>query len=271
MLYIWPLFAFFSLPLLLPYAVKFLDSIWSVLFGRKSRSKPASDEDDASRYTETHAAWVSFSLAFVVLSVAVVQFNTVIHPFTLADNRHYMFYVFRHTILREEEVRYALVAPYTLSRWAIWGLLSGYASSPAWRPAAKSSSQKAGTTTATAAPTVPTSTAILFLVTTTLSLVTAPLVEPRYFIVPWVLWRLMIPSWQLPTQGAKGGFLEARGQSQNGLLRFARGYDVRLILETLWFVAVNGITMAVFLFKPYQWTAEDGSLVDEGRLQRFMW
>ena len=39
---------------------------------------------------------------------------------------------------------------------------------------------------------VPTSTALVLFLTTCLSLMTAPLVEPRYFILPWVMWRLLV-------------------------------------------------------------------------------
>src|SRR3984885_6422543 len=34
---------------------------------------------------------------------------------------------------------------------------------------------------------------LVWLSPTTLSLVTAPLVEPRYFIIPWLVWRMNIP------------------------------------------------------------------------------
>ena len=56
---------------------------------------------------------------------AIVHFNTIIHPFTLADNRHYMFYVFRYTIRRPGLTRYLLVIAYTLSRLVVWDRLAG--------------------------------------------------------------------------------------------------------------------------------------------------
>jgi alpha-1,2-glucosyltransferase len=31
------------------------------------------------------------------------------------------------------------------------------------------------------------------------------------------------------------------------------------------------VTGYIFLAKPFQWRAPDGSLLDEGRWQRFMW
>jgi alpha-1,2-glucosyltransferase len=116
---------------------------------------------------------------------------------------------------------------------------------------------------------VSTSTAVVLLLASSLSLITAPLVEPRYFIIPWVMWRLMVPAWRLPTSGL---FASVQPTGPVGkLLEFFRHYDLRLVLETVWFVAINVVTGYIFLFKPFQWKAEDGSLLDEGRWQRFMW
>lgn len=47
--------------------------------------------------------------------------------------------------------------------------------------------------------------------------------------------------------------------------------DVRLVLETGWFVVVNVGTMYMFLFRGFYWRGEDGGLDDGGRVQRFMW
>ena len=49
------------------------------------------------------------------------------------------------------------------------------------------------------------------------------------------------------------------------------GLDPRLVLETLWFVAINLGTMYMFLFKPFYWRNSDGELLDGGNVQRFMW
>ncbi|MBE3048573.1 hypothetical protein IMZ48_39950, partial [Candidatus Bathyarchaeota archaeon] len=55
------------------------------------------------------------------------------------------------------------------------------------------------------------------------------------------------------------------------ILRLGRVIDLRLLLETAWFCAVNYATMLIFITRPFQWFAEDGTLLDEGRMQRFMW
>ena len=117
------------------------------------------------------------------------------------------------------------------------------------------------------------STALLWLLTTALSLVTAPLVEPRYFILPWVFWRLLVPAW--PTHACT---LSKGQQSQletlpvvGWLFRAGKKIDLTLVLETIWFLAINLGTMYMFLFKPYQWFGPNGEPLDGGRLQRFMW
>lgn len=270
MLYIWPFFAFFSLPLLLPYLVALLDKAWAMLnFGRQEASQGLPPATTVPTRSKLLAA--IYLLGTLLISLAIVRFNTVIHPFTLADNRHYMFYVFRYTIRRATWVRYALVVAYTISRWLVWGVFSGSAGETSVPARAD---EKQPTTSQEDRTFVPTSTAIIFLLATTLSLITAPLVEPRYFIIPWVIWRLLVPAWHLP-KGAERGMSEAADKSNSivvrRVLQYAREIDIRLVLETAWFVLVNLATIGTFLHKPYQWRAEDGTLLDEGRLQRFMW
>lgn len=315
MLYIWPLFAFFSMPLLLPHALS------AACFARETAATKSPRENDSSATRSSKDAkvlqmrtlfayklviWALYSFAAIGLSFAVVHFNTIIHPFTLADNRHYMFYIFRYTIRRAWWVKYALVFPYTVSRWLVWGALQRFPSwsrssgtqgdmlfsnhpfvlrlpgfkgekrvaegqeerarDPKWDESEQSLLEDPLQASTAACSS---STAIIFLLATTLSLITAPLVEPRYFIIPWVIWRLFLPAWRPqgdspasePTSGSVLGYL------QSALSR----YDMRLVVETAWFVAISFVTGAIFLLKPYQWKAEDGTLLDEGRLQRFMW
>ncbi|KAK3491976.1 Dol-P-Glc:Glc(2)Man(9)GlcNAc(2)-PP-Dol alpha-1,2-glucosyltransferase [Neurospora crassa] len=178
MLYIWPFFAFFSAPLLIPRVLSTLADLithartptpshtttkdpgrssWrftkpSVKSKKSSTTKPpkrsgptpasSSSSSSSSFSPDTNSPGRGFRfildlvlsrklyypfylLATILLSAAIIHYNTIIHPFTLADNRHYMFYIFRYTILRSSLVRLALVAAYTLSRWLIWKRLEG--------------------------------------------------------------------------------------------------------------------------------------------------
>ncbi|KAG9251942.1 DIE2/ALG10 family-domain-containing protein [Emericellopsis atlantica] len=277
MLYIWPFFAFFSLPLLLPYA-------WNWVFSAKN----------VKTWTAPAALLRSgYVLATTLLSCGIVKYNTIVHPFTLADNRHYMFYVFRYIIRRSGAIRQFLVLPYSICRWLVLNTLAGpenggaidtiYRSHPFKAVNVRSSEaakpdlhskgkptsgqvRPAESTTPVATTPASTSTALIFLLTTALSLITAPLVEPRYCIIPWVTWRLLVPAWHppLPRQYQSTGSM-AKAQA------WAAIYDIRLVLETVWFILINVVTMAIFLYKPYVWRAEDGTVLDGGRLQRFMW
>ncbi|RMJ18723.1 Dol-P-Glc:Glc(2)Man(9)GlcNAc(2)-PP-Dol alpha-1,2-glucosyltransferase [Fusarium kuroshium] len=358
MLYIWPFFGFFSLPLLVPCALPFINALIRVVSsklpsstatpvdgtgrvgkGSKSRSSGRSKTKTPTRAPDTTPPALSsplktadfifnskilvpiYILVTIILSFAVVRYNTIIHPFTLADNRHYMFYIFRYTIRRATWIRYALIVPYTVARWMTWDVMAGcspmfflggrstcsvhymvsdeapFMSNPFWIRHGPSARQTAAPFPAAIEETSPearaeereldqaleedpllasiepacASTGLILLLATTLSLMTAPLVEPRYFIIPWVMWRLLVPAWRLHNHEPNGvvGFLML--SKLKPVVMAFRHYDIRLILETGWFIAINVVTGYIFLTKPYLWKAEDGTLLDEGRLQRFMW
>jgi alpha-1,2-glucosyltransferase len=245
---------------------------------------------------------VGFFLGAAALTVAIVKYNTIVHPFTLADNRHYMFYVFRYTILRSRAVRFALVPAYMVSAYLVWSRLAGkpptgvtkdvpYLNRPfdsntsvkqlmatgPHKPSAAASAANKDTAvkpedvevipSSSASPS--TSTALLWLATTALSLVSAPLVEPRYFILPWIFWRLLVPLWPTPANPPPYmrnlrviRWINALGRS---------GIDLTAVLETAWFVVINVVTFWIFLSRPYQWRGVDGRVLDEERWQRFMW
>ncbi|RYP32728.1 hypothetical protein DL767_005062 [Monosporascus sp. MG133] len=314
LLYIWPLFAFFSAPLFIPQALDIATSAYRTLLSPTSSSSPGQNPKRGLHATNQRAP--KQSLAFMTANrlgsntalqtcvvtagalaaaVAIVWFNTVVHPFTLADNRHYMFYVFRYSILRAPWVRYALAPAYVVCGWLCWTALRGYGGS---RRAPPDTSPSSGSAAAPsnpgpsaagktekrdmAAPATrrddvppPTSTALILLLATALSLMTAPLVEPRYFILPWVFWRLHVPAWSppppsppfsAPSGGTSSPFSQPRTPGGS-----ASGADPRLVLELLWFVLINAGTMYVFLARPFYWRAADGTLLDDGRVQRFMW
>ena len=311
MLYFWPFFAFFSLPLLGPCAFSFFNMLSMFMkSSTKTNNAPQTTSMPLKAFTaffNSKILWPNYLAATTALSAAVVKFNTVIHPFTLADNRHYMFYVFRYTIRRGSLVRLGLVLPYTICRWMVWDALGGFnswtdsakqptpfTSYPFWEPANSKQKYQSETpyprepTTAKSKTneqalkanlerdplflsrdSVSTSTGLVFLLTTTLSLITAPLVEPRYFIIPYVMWRLMVPAWHMEDHVSSP--LGSRIPFIRQVAAYTRGYDVRLFFETLWYMAINVATGYMFLYKPYVWKAENGTVLEAGNLQRFMW
>ena len=108
---------------------------------------------------------------------------------------------------------------------------------------------------------------LIWLATTALQVITAPLVEPRYFILPWIFWRLHVPL-RLPPATAVEDVpaQQKRGAVSRSLrARWWEEYDHRLWLETAWLVAVNVGTGWVFLKWGFVWAQEPG------KVQRFMW
>lgn len=281
MLYIWPLFAFFSAPLLLPWI---LHTFLSLFIGEPKTNKASTKSSPSSFTSFINLAAYAF---LAPLALTIVKYNTIIHPFTLADNRHYMFYVFRYSILQASWVRYALILIYVPCGILCWKTLGGIGleTRPQIQPQPNTTATvtKKGngknkddqpsepaplpihdhlsspTSASHLSPSL--STALLWVLTTTLSLMTAPLVEPRYFILPWVFWRLLMPAWSVPP------VLSLKVP----LTRVGQRYDLRLWVETAWFVLVNVVTMYIFITKPFYWRDSEGKLADEGRLQRFMW
>ncbi|KAI0427190.1 DIE2/ALG10 family-domain-containing protein [Xylaria sp. FL1042] len=291
LLYIWPFFTFFSLPLFIPYLLNSVISLY-----RKSAFQ-VRRQSFAGLFSINLAITVLVSCGVLVVALLVVRFNTIIHPFTLADNRHYVFYVFRYSILKAWWIRYALAPIYVVCAWLCWVVLQG---SEVSRPAqenwiqspfipttllqtpsssrsatGKRSSTQTGAEAELKSP--PTSTVLMLLLATTLSLMTAPLVEPRYFILPWVFWRLLMPATSISSPSSSSQMLATGGSDTKEPKRATQsrkprvGYVHVLLLETAWFVLINGATMYIFVTRPFYWRAPDGTLQDEGRVQRFMW
>ena len=131
--------------------------------------------------------------------LAIVRYNTVVHPFTLADNRHYMFYVFR-LLTRWKLSKYLAVPVYFGAAWIVFAALGENPDFTADIADKRTSKKDDNVTHKEASPVsqieieVPNiSWVAIWFGTTALSLCTAPLVEPRYCIVPWMIWRLHLP------------------------------------------------------------------------------
>ncbi|KAF2421518.1 hypothetical protein EJ08DRAFT_620018 [Tothia fuscella] len=304
MLYLWPYILFFSFPITIP-------KVLSILTG--------------TRQTPTSLPRL-IAMAIVSFYVAVIVYtNTIVHPFTLADNRHYVFYVFR-ILMGNPAMKYVAVPVYVVCGYIAIQTLGGYSTSKG------EEKRKFNNAIASrlfsfdkSTPVVPerqvesgrskkqikreerekkrieeekekteepealevqhvgndstkVSFVIVWVITTALSLVTAPLVEPRYCILPWIMWRLHVPS----TEMKGGSSAESKEESpaekkeeseevvpEDGLLqrwlRVLQEDSTRLALETLWFCAVNAGTGYLFLERGFSWEQEPG------KVQRFMW
>lgn len=260
MLYIWPYILFFSFPLLHHHFLhQIIPAAWLPKFFRTPYAKQALPR-------------LIIAVPIITAMLATVHFNTLIHPFTLADNRHYMFYIFR-VLLRHPYIKYLATPIYFSSAWATITALGapsdplktqepGATKAKARNKQATSSAQEA----AAQGPRV--SFVLVWLLATALSLITAPLVEPRYFILPWLIWRLHLPSLQPVLQehsGWKNSNRKARSLQARVKAVLYREYDYRLWVETVWLLVVDWATGYVFLYWGFGWAQEPG------RVQRFMW
>ena len=261
MLYIWPYFTFFSIPVLYPYFLALLSHkiLPSVL-------RPILPQIEKPRRLLT-------VLMCIVMAI-IIHFNTIVHPFTLADNRHYTFYVFR-LLLRQHLIKYLVVPVYFTCAWATTLSIGGIEDSPQTSlQSVKSMSKQNKQWTSREAKQEPgnrTSFVLIWFLSTSLSLITAPLVEPRYFIIPWLFWRLHLhtaygTSTPSPSSSSPKKPLEVDSEKYSKLVNIV--YQIHhhhLWLETIWFLLINAVTGYIFLNWGFEWEQEPGNV------QRFMW
>ncbi|XP_015124880.1 putative Dol-P-Glc:Glc(2)Man(9)GlcNAc(2)-PP-Dol alpha-1,2-glucosyltransferase [Diachasma alloeum] len=145
--------------------------------------------------------WIITSV-LLALFTTIVHNNTLVHPYLLADNRHYVFYVWNKIMGRYYLAKYLLVPIYGFS---IYGLLACLQD---LRYLSK----------------------VLYIVSISVILVPQLLLEPRYFVIPYVLLRLNMTEpkpWQL--------FME-------------------LITTAL----INFLQFYIFVTKSFYWTDQEG-------------
>ncbi|KAH7883874.1 glucosyltransferase [Phlebopus sp. FC_14] len=150
-----------------------------------------------------HRRLVLTVLVSVFMAFTVQRF-TIHHPFLLADNRHYTFYVWHRVFLLHPMVKYLFIPGYQACAWAWWLRVAH--------------DQSLLQTLILPLAIVPT-------------LLPTPLLEPRYFLVPYILLRAQVVD------------VHCRG----------------LVAEGLWYSAINFATTYVFLYK------------ERAGVGRFMW
>ena len=147
-------------------------------------------------------------ISFCALCGLAVWKFTIVHRYLLADNRHYPFYIWSKVYARHNLVRYALIPGYFFAWWSILNALGS--KDILWKA--------------------------VYILTVTINLLPMTLLELRYFIIPYLIFRLNIrqPSY------------------------------MKLLLEACVYVTINAATLYLFLYKPFQWPANSSA-------QRFMW
>lgn len=114
-------------------------------------------------------------IGIIVLTIImgiIIRYNTIVHPYLLADNRHYTFYIWNRFYGRHSLVRYLLIPVYIFGLFVISKSLSG------------SIGVK-----------------IFFVISTVLTICLQSLLEVRYFLIPFLILRLqsrhIIKKWSI--------------------------------------------------------------------------
>ena len=145
------------------------------------------------------------------LSLILVANFTFEHPFLLADNRHYTFYIWSRLFKRFEAFRYIVVPVYISCAYLFFRNISLAGKSLGW--------------------------IISFCACVFIGLVPQKLIEFRYFIIPFYIYRLNVIqlTWK------------------------------EIIAEFLFFILINYLTLNLFLNKVFYWPSSPQEP------QRFMW
>lgn len=109
--------------------------------------------------------WILAILA-IILSMVIIHKNTIVHPYMLADNRHYVFYVWNKFYGRYSWCRFAMAPFYLVSTIILYHSISV---------------RSAGFQ-------------LVYALCTIVSIALQQLIEFRYFIIPFLIARLSIAS-----------------------------------------------------------------------------
>ncbi|KAK8918802.1 hypothetical protein KSP39_PZI021766 [Platanthera zijinensis] len=149
-------------------------------------------------------------LVSLVICLIFVHFFSVAHPYLLADNRHYTFYIWRRVIQAHWSIKYFLVPLYAYSWFSIISTLAK-AQRKVW--------------------------VLLFCLATAAVLIPTPLIEFRYFTIPFY-------------------FLILNSRAEDD--------SIKWMLIGIIYSSVNIVVILMFLFSPFHWDHEPG-------IQRFIW
>lgn len=143
--------------------------------------------------------------------IVIIKYFSLAHPYLLADNRHFTFYLWRKILNKNLFIKFVILIPFYL--------LSGCYTIYKLNASFKFFS-------------------FIFLLNVSICIVPAHLIEFRYFIIPYILWRLFV------------------SESKKQLI----------LCELLWSIIVNCICIYLFIMKPFVWSHDSTNAI-----QRFMW
>lgn len=144
-----------------------------------------------------------------IIFAIIVHYNTIVHPYLLADNRHYTFYIWNRWFGKYDFAVYATIPIYIFLLFSLYDNLKDHNCISFLLP---------------------------YCICVFLALALQKLVEIRYFLVPYIILRL----------------------------RFARPSFKVVVMELLWYIAINVLTFNIFFTKEIKWT-------DFDEVQRIIW
>jgi alpha-1,2-glucosyltransferase len=148
------------------------------------------------------------AFVIVLISLLLIHYFTYVHVYTLSDNRHFTFYVWSKIYNRHYLIKYLMTPLYMYSYWSCLSLLGH--KDDIWK--------------------------IIFGICIVAATIPQKLLEFRYFILPYIIFRLNIK---------EGSWLQ-------------------LSAEMLLSIFINCTAVYLFVNKPFKW---ENSM----ELQRFMW
>ncbi|AMD18640.1 HBL262Cp [Eremothecium sinecaudum] len=174
----------------------------------------------------------------LIMIMLVIRFFTVVHPFLLADNRHLVFYLYRKLLARNWFCKYILMS--SIYHFAVYvyfevlrpsvmffhPILPVEIKSPAALPLQLSHISWTALIICTIATVVP-----------------SPLFEPRYYILPYIFWRIFVMVSPEP--------FFARPKDYNQVHN-----TKRLAAEFAWFLVINAGVIFIFARYTFSWPTE---------------
>lgn len=173
---------------------------------------------------------------------------SITHKFILADNRHYIFYIWKNFFLRYEHFKYLLCPFYAIS---LLFILPPFISKPFFQPPNPKPQPQLGSREKVLV-------FALWLLCTAVVLLPAKLVEFRYYTIPLILLQLEIKPFSIVTASSD------QEPAPTSFLQSIKNFLATSVLpQILVFIAFNLVLHYIFLFKPF-------TLAD-GETGRFMW
>lgn len=174
----------------------------------------------------------------------IIRYFTIVHPFLLADNRHITFYLYRKLIGRGKLFKYWIMAPiYHFSCYVYFKVMRP--SVMIFHPILPIEIKNCIDLPIQLSHVSWTA----LIMCTFMTVVPSPLFEPRYYILPFIFWRIFIT---MPPEPFWGDAL--------GLLTGTK----RHVAELSWFMLINSITWLIFSKVGVHWESETN-------LQHIIW